>query len=60
MIFDDIFGGQPRDKFFDIVYNSFIQCVSESIWFYDRFFTVKNYFFKLMTIHKRIGIYDHH
>lgn len=21
MIFDDIFGGQPRDKFFDIVYN---------------------------------------
>ena len=22
MIFDDIFGGQPRDKFFDIVYNA--------------------------------------
>lgn len=22
MIFDDIFGGQPRNKFFDIVYNA--------------------------------------
>ncbi|MBE6430664.1 MAG: DUF2018 family protein [Campylobacter sp.] len=22
VIFDDIFGGQPRDKFFDIVYNA--------------------------------------
>lgn len=22
MIFDDIFGGQPKDKFFDIVYNA--------------------------------------
>ena len=22
MIFDDIFGGHPRDKFFDIVYNA--------------------------------------
>ncbi|ARR00907.1 MULTISPECIES: DUF2018 family protein [Campylobacter] len=22
MIFDDIFGGEPRDKFFDIVYNA--------------------------------------
>ena len=22
LIFDDIFGGEPRDKFFDIVYNA--------------------------------------